>query len=163
MGVLSARRCALLMLAAMAIVASIAFTAPVDACTRDAPRAAEPALHALPVRRAGLWRLTTVSDATGMRTFVTCIAASDAVVNGIGDKDCETSPVTTLGDERYVTVVCRTDVGKQTTSTVLTGDFSGWYRAMSKVTFAHPKNGLAHLGVTIDGVFLRSDCAQAAH
>ncbi|MFT3731905.1 MAG: DUF3617 family protein [Hyphomicrobium sp.] len=112
----------------------------------------------LPTRKPGLWQLTTVSDATGMKTFDTCITAADPVITGTGDKNCQTSDVKVLGDERYVDVVCHSDGARQKTSTVLTGDFTTWYRAMSKITFDPPENGLAHMGVTIDGKYLSANC-----
>jgi Protein of unknown function (DUF3617) len=113
----------------------------------------------LPVRKVGHWQLTTVAETVGMKTFDTCISGADPVITGIGDKNCQTSDVRVLGDERYVDVVCRTDEGKQTTSTVLTGDFQTWYRAMSKITFDPPQNGVSHFGVTIDAKYLGSDCS----
>ncbi len=114
----------------------------------------------LPVRKAGQWRLTTVADAVGMKTFDTCITNADPVISGVGDKDCKTSPVKTLGDERYVDVVCKTSEGSEKISTVLTGDFTTWYRAMSKITFNPPQNGIAHMGATIDGKYV-SDCTTS--
>jgi len=114
----------------------------------------------LPVRKAGHWQLTTVAETVGMKTFDTCITAADPVVTGVGDKNCHVSDVRVLGDERYVDVVCRTDEGKETTSTVLTGDFQTWYRAMSKITFDPPQNGVSHMGVTIDGKYVGADCSS---
>lgn len=114
----------------------------------------------LPVRKAGHWQLTTVAETVGMKTFDTCISSADPVVTGIGDRNCQESDVKSLGNERYVDVVCRTPVGKETTSTVLTGDFTTWYRAMSKITFDPPQNGISHMGVTIDGKYLGADCSS---
>lgn len=113
----------------------------------------------LPVRKAGHWQLTTVAATVGMKTFDACISESDPIVTGIGDKNCTTSDVRIIGDERYVDVVCKTDLGRQITSTVLTGDYKTWYRAMSKITFDPPQNGVSHVGVTIDGKYLGSDCS----
>ncbi len=115
----------------------------------------------LPMRKAGYWQLTTVAETVGMKTFDTCLTTADPVITGAGDKNCRTSDVKTLGDERYVDVVCQTDAGREKTSTVLTGDFATWYRAMSKITFDPPQNGIAHMGVTIDGKFLSADCPAA--
>ncbi len=113
----------------------------------------------MPVRKAGHWRLTTVAETVGMKTFDTCITSVDPVITGIGDKNCQTSAVKTLGDERYVDVVCRSAAGKETTSTVLTGDFATWYHAMSKITFDPAQNGIDHMGVTIDGKYLGPNCS----
>ncbi len=112
----------------------------------------------LPIRKAGLWQLTTVSDSVGMKTFETCISFADPLVNGMGDKKCNVSRTQRIGYELYVDVVCRTDLGSQTTSTVFTGDFTTWYHAMSKITFEPPQGGFDHMGVTIDGKFLSSGC-----
>ncbi|WP_409562053.1 DUF3617 domain-containing protein [Hyphomicrobium sp. MC8b] len=112
----------------------------------------------LPVRKAGHWQLTTVAATVGMKTFDACITRNDPIVTGIGKKNCTASGVRVLGDERYVDVVCTTGAGKETTSTVLTGNFSTWYRAMSKITFDPPQDGVAHMGVTIDGKYLGPDC-----
>ncbi|MBS0235325.1 MAG: DUF3617 family protein [Proteobacteria bacterium] len=114
----------------------------------------------LPVRKAGYWQLTTVAETVGMKTFGTCITTADPVITGVGNKDCQTSDVRELGDERYVDVICRTDAGKETTSTVLTGDFKTWYRAVSKITFDPPQSGVAHMGVTIDGKYLGANCSS---
>lgn len=112
----------------------------------------------LPVRKAGHWQLTTVAETVGMRTFDTCITAADPIITGAGDKNCKMSRVKVLGDEHYVDIVCATSTGKETTSTVLTGDFTTWYRAMSKITFDPAQGGIAHMGVTIDGKYLGSEC-----
>lgn len=121
-----------------------------------------PALGAnsLPIRKAGHWQLTTVAETVGMKSFDACITAADPVITGLGDKNCTTSNVKTLGNERFVTVVCKTGAGKETTSTVLTGDFTTWYRAMSKITFDPPQGGVAHMGVTIDGKYLGTGCSS---
>ncbi len=112
----------------------------------------------LPVRKEGRWRLTTVSDSIGMKTFETCLSSADPLVTGIGDKKCTVSRTKRIGGELYVDVVCRTDIGAQTTSTVFTGDFTTWYHAMSKITFEPPQGGFDHMGATIDGKFLGSNC-----
>jgi hypothetical protein len=112
----------------------------------------------LPARKPGHWRLTTISDSIGMKMFDTCLSAADAVLPGIGDKACGKPDMKRLGDELYVTIVCTTDEGKETRSTVLTGDFSTWYRAMSKITFTPPQGGLPQMGVTVDGTFIGPSC-----
>ncbi len=114
----------------------------------------------LPIRKSGYWQITTVADTVGMKTFQACITAANPVVTGIGEKGCQASEVKMIGDERYVTVACTTAEGKETTSTVLTGDFATWYRAMSKITFDPPQNGVAHLGANIEGKFLSPNCPR---
>mgnify|MGYP000238102411 CR=1 FL=1 len=132
--------------------------AVVVCCSIDAVLSVVSANDDLPVRKAGLWRLTTVSEAVGMKTFDTCIRAKDSVLLGDGDTACQTFPIRKLGDEMYVDVVCTSVRGREKTSTVLTGDFTTWYRAMSKITFDPPSDGVSHMGVTIDGKYIGSDC-----
>ncbi len=112
----------------------------------------------LPVRKPGRWQLTTVAESIGMKTFETCVTQADGIVPGVGDKNCRISKVKRLADELYVDVECRADAGTEKTSTVLTGDFSTWYRAMSKMTFDPPQQGVSHMGVTVDGKYLGPDC-----
>ncbi|MBY0558771.1 DUF3617 family protein [Hyphomicrobium sp.] len=112
----------------------------------------------LPVRRPGLWRLTTVAESIGMKTFETCITPADSIITGVGQKNCSISKVLRLGGELYVDLECKADAGSQKTSTVLTGDFATWYRAMSKMTFDPPQQGISHMGVTVDGKYLGPKC-----
>ncbi|MBS0250840.1 MAG: DUF3617 family protein [Proteobacteria bacterium] len=112
----------------------------------------------LPVRKPGRWQLTTVAESIGMKTFETCVSPADGIVPGVGDKNCRLSKVKRFADEFYVDVECRTDAGLAKTSTVLTGDFSTWYRAMSKMTFDPPQQGVSHMGVTVDGKYLGPNC-----
>jgi len=120
--------------------------------------AAEGASPEIPVRKSGHWQMTTISDSFGMKRFDTCIAAGDSVIAGIGDKACGKPDIKRLEKELFVTVVCTTDEGKETRSTVLTGDFATWYRAMSKITFDPPQGGLPHMGVTVDGKYVGPSC-----
>jgi hypothetical protein len=116
----------------------------------------------LPLRKPGHWQLTTVAETIGMKTFDTCITAADPIITGVDDENCKTSDVRAVGDERYVDVACKTEIGRENTSTVLTGDFKTWYRAMSKITFDPPQNGISHMGVTIDAKYLDANCPKAA-
>lgn len=112
----------------------------------------------LPVRKPGRWQLTTVADSIGMKTFETCVTPADGIVPGVGDKNCRVSKVKRLADELYVDVECKADTGSEKTSTVLTGDFSTWYRAVSKMTFDPPQQGVSHMGVIVDGKYLGPEC-----
>ncbi len=47
--------------------------------------------------------------------------------------------------------MCKTDQGEERISTLLTGDFTTWYRAIVKMTFDPPGMGPPNLGVTIEG------------
>lgn len=122
--------------------------AATDACAEE-----------LPVRKAGRWQLTSVSESIGMKTFETCITAADSVVGG---KQCNVASIKRLADETYVDVVCTSDGGTEKISTVYTGDFTTWYRAMSKITFDPPQDGVPHMGVTVDGKYLGSECRSAS-
>jgi hypothetical protein len=94
-----------------------------------------------------------------MKQFETCITSADPIITGAGEKNCRTSEVKIVADERYVDVDCQTGEAREKTSSVLTGDFKTWYRSMSKITYDPPVNGIAHMGVTIDGKFLSEQCA----
>lgn len=112
----------------------------------------------LPVRKPGRWQLTTVAETIGMKTFETCVTPADGIVPGAGDKNCRIAKVKRLADELYVDVECKDDSGSQKTSTVLTGDFSTWYRAVSKMTFDPAQQGVSHMGVIVDGKYLGPEC-----
>lgn len=112
----------------------------------------------LPARKPGRWQLTTVAESIGMKTFETCVTPADSIITGVGDKNCRLSKIKRLADELYVDVECRTDGGTEKTSTVITGDFSTWYRAMTKMTFRPPQDGVSHMGVTVDGKYLGPEC-----
>lgn len=120
----------------------------------SAAGAAEP----LPVRKSGHWRITTVADSFGMKTFDTCIAPGDSIVSGIGDKACSSPDVKRIADEVFVNVTCKTGSGTELTSTLFTGDFKSWYRGTTKMTFDPPENGVPHMGVTIDATFIGAEC-----
>jgi hypothetical protein len=112
----------------------------------------------LPTRTPGQWELNTVAETMGMRTVKTCIAAGDNIVLGDNAKDCGPIDVKTKGDETFVNVTCTTEKGHKRISTLLTGDFTSWYRAVTKITFDPPQDGVAHVGVIVDGKFLGPDC-----
>ena len=133
----------------LALLALVAFAIPAVA-------------EELPVRKAGLWQIRTVADSMGMKTFETCIGPGDAIVSGIGDKGCASPQVKRISGEVFVDVACTGQAGKQMTSTLLTGDYATWYRAVSKMTFNPPRDGLAHVGVIVDGKYLSANCADAS-
>lgn len=116
----------------------------------------------VPTRTPGQWQLTTVSDSMGMRTVKTCIAATDHVVLGDNAKNCGPVDVKTVANETFVNVTCTAGNGRQKISTLLTGDFSTWYRAVTKITFDPPQDGVSHLGVIVDGKYLGKDCEADA-
>jgi hypothetical protein len=70
--------------------------------------------------------------------------------------------VTPAGSEIIVDVVCTTEAGKQTMSTVFGGDFDARYHAVMKMAFdPPPPNAAPTLGVTIDGKYIGPDCPPA--
>ena len=113
----------------------------------------------VPLRTPGQWQLTTVSDSMGMRTVKTCITATDDVVLGENAKNCGPVDVKTIANETFVNVTCPAGNSRQKISTLLTGDFSTWYRAVTKITFDPPQDGVSHLGVIVDGKYLGKSCA----
>lgn len=123
--------------------------------------AAGPALATnpdLPVRKPGLWKISSITAATGMTTFEACITPQDSIAATPGDgKGCAAPAVKRAGDQTIVTVVCTSAEGRETTSTLFTGDFSTWYRGIAKITFDPPTRGRANLGVTLDAKYV-GDC-----
>jgi hypothetical protein len=117
------------------------------------------ATEPLPIRKPGRWQLTTVSEIIGMKTFETCIAATDNIITGDGRKNCSDVDVKKIANETFVNVTCKDGDNTQKISTLLTGDFTTWYRALTKITFDRPQNGVSHLGVIVDGKYLGSNCS----
>lgn len=120
--------------------------------------AAGPALAAspdLPVRKPGLWKISSITAATGMTTFEACITPDDSIAATPGDgSGCAPPVVKRAGDQTIVTVVCSSAQGRETTSTLFTGDFTTWYRGIAKITFDPPTHGRANLGVTLDAKYV---------
>jgi hypothetical protein len=118
---------------------------------------------ALPKRKAGHWEITTVSAATGMAVTQACVGADDDLAVPAGSDDRSEPKVTPAGPEIIVDVVCSTPGGKETMSTVYSGDFNSRYRAVMKMTFDPPGPLGRTLGVTIDGRYVGPDCSGAAN
>lgn len=115
----------------------------------------------LPVRKSGRWQLTTVSESTGLHKIETCITANDSIIAG-NETECTTPDVNRKADETFVNIVCQSGADKRKVSMLLTGDFSTWYRAVTKITFDPPQNGVSHLGAIVDGKYLGSACTGDA-
>lgn len=113
---------------------------------------------ALPQRAPGLWRITTVSAATGMTTIEACIGPMDSIATPADGRRCAPPKVERYSDQVIVNVACETSHGQERTSTLFTGDFKTWYRGIVKITYDPPAGGLGSLGVTLDAVRLRDDC-----
>jgi hypothetical protein len=113
----------------------------------------------LPVRKPGQWRLSTVSDTTGLKTFETCLTEKDSIVSD--DKECSKPDVKRINDEIFVNTACKSGSESRKISTLLTGDYSTWYRAVTKISFDPPQGAIAHIGVIVDGKYLGSTCSPA--
>jgi hypothetical protein len=114
----------------------------------------------LPTRRAGLWRISTLSAAAGLHFAATCLRPGDSIV---GEKDpaCGDPRVDREGDQVVVTISCEESGQHVVRSLLFTGDFTTWYRAQGKITSRGPTNGSEfHSGFTIDSSFVRSDCGE---
>jgi hypothetical protein len=113
-----------------------------------------------PSRKPGYWELTTVAPMIGKKTTNVCIGAKDDIVTPENSGECSPPKVTPAGGETIVDVVCANAAGKQTISTVLTGDFKTGYKAIVKMTFDPPLGKTDKMGVTIEGKYLMPECPK---
>jgi hypothetical protein len=114
----------------------------------------------LPVRKPGQWRITSISEVTGMVTFDACIGPGDSIAAVSSQGECGDPDVRRTADEVIVNVTCSTPQGREKTSTLFTGDFSTWYRGIVKMSSDPPTPGHAFVGVTLDAKYL-GPCAAA--
>jgi hypothetical protein len=112
----------------------------------------------LPQRAPGLWRITTVSAATGMTSIETCLGPMDSIAAPADGRKCAPPEVERHPDQVIVNTVCDTSRGQERTSTLFTGDFRSWYRGIVKITYDPPAGGIATLGVTLDATRLGDEC-----
>jgi hypothetical protein len=114
---------------------------------------------ALPTRRPGLWRISTVSAAVGLHVGETCVGPQDSVIGSLGS-DCSKPEITRAADQTVVTIACGSEPRRIASSLLFTGDFVTWYRAQGKITERDQAGNDAELrtGFTIDAEFLRPDC-----
>jgi hypothetical protein len=115
--------------------------------------------EALPVRRPGLWRISTVSAAVGLHVGETCVGPQDSVIGPQGS-DCSKPEITRAADQTVVTIACGSGSRRIVSSLSFNGDFVTWYRAQGKITEGDHAGDGAELrtGFTIDAEFLRPDC-----
>jgi len=114
----------------------------------------------LPIRKSGLWRISTLSPATGLHFGETCIRPEDSIL-GERDAACASPGVIREGEQVVVTIICEEGGQHVVTSLLLTGDFTTWYRAQGKITSQGATKGSeVHSGFTIDAKFLQSDCSE---
>lgn len=97
----------------------------------------------VPARKPGYWELTTVAPMLGTKTTQVCITADNRISTPKDSGDCSEPKITAAGNETIVDVVCTGKEGKQTISTVLSGDFDKRYKAIIKMTFDPPLGGTA--------------------
>jgi hypothetical protein len=150
---------------------SVAFLLPVVVCLcalyPAAEALAEPAVtgsEALPLRRPGLWRVSTISAAAGLHVGETCVGPHDSIIGPL-ESDCAQPRITRAADQIVVTILCGVGRRRITTSLLFTGDFAAWYRAQGKITEGEVAGVDAdlHTGFTIDAKFMQSDCKDAIH
>lgn len=137
--------------------------AQLGALTISQPAGSQPssvATESLPVRRAGLWRISTLSAATGLQVSETCLQRKDSIV-GERDAGCGDPGIIRQGDQVVVTITCEESGLHVVRSLLFTGDFTTWYRAQGKITSRGLANGSEfHSGFTIDAKFLQPDCTE---
>lgn len=110
----------------------------------------------LPLRKPGLWRISTVAPEIGMQTNDVCIDGDDKII-GDPAEGCEPPTVQRAEDQIIVSYACKRRDGRETTSLLFTGDFENWYRAQAKIT-SSGHGGERRVGFTIEGKFIRPDC-----
>jgi hypothetical protein len=137
-----------------AMMAAVASDAPAEAPMPGGETAA------LPQRRPGYWRISTISPQLGMQTHEVCIEAGDSIIGSLG-KGCDAPSIRAGGGETIVTFACDLGGARQVTSLLFTGDFTSWYRAQSKVTVSRGASAAERSGFTIDAKFLTPDCPKA--
>ncbi|QGM46016.1 DUF3617 domain-containing protein [Methylocystis heyeri] len=118
---------------------------------------------ALPARRPGLWRISTVSAVGGLQVGETCVGLQDSIIGPQGS-DCAKPEITRADDQIVVTVACGSGAERIASSLLFTGDFATWYRAQGKIATGDRTANDADLrtGFTIDAMFLRPDCNETA-
>lgn len=112
----------------------------------------------VPVRKPGQWELKTISGATGTIVSRVCITPADNIILPSNRGECKITKVLRAAEQTIVNVVCRDHDGEERISSLLTGDFTSWYRSIVKMTFDPPGSGPPNLGVTIEGKYLGQDC-----
>lgn len=115
----------------------------------------------LPVRKPGQWTITSISATHGMVTQTACIGPDDSIAAVTSPGACTPPEVQHAGDQVIVNVRCTTAQGRETTSTLFTGDFTTWYRGIVKMSFDPPAQGRANLGITLDARYI-GDCVETA-
>lgn len=106
----------------------------------------------LPVRKPGLWKITSITASLGTAKIDACIGPGDSLAATTSPGKCDAPLVKRAGDQTIVTVVCTSAQSRETTSTLFTGDFTTWYRGIAKITSDPPAPG-GNLGVTLDAKY----------
>lgn len=108
----------------------------------------------LPVRKPGLWKITSISATHGMQSIEACIGPNDSIAATTSPGQCTAPEVQDAGDQTIVNVLCTSPEGREKTSTLFTGDFTTWYRGIVKMSFDPPAAGRANLGITLDATYV---------
>ena len=115
----------------------------------------------LPQRRPGLWRITTISPEVGLQTHEACIEVGDGIL-GAARENCAKPTVESARGEFIVTFSCDLHGVREVTSLLITGDFTSWYRAQSKITLTQASGVTRERsGFTIDAKFLGPECPKS--
>lgn len=108
----------------------------------------------LPLRKPGQWSITTIAETIGMTRIDACIGPGDSIAATTSPGTCTPPTIENAGDQVIVNVVCTSPAGRETTSTLFTGDFTTWYRAIVKISADPPSGGRPNLGVTLDAKYV---------
>lgn len=120
------------------------------------PAASAPASakDSLPLRKPGHWKITTIAASLGMTSIDACIGPEDSIAATTSPGNCTPPAVQHAGDQVIVNVVCTSPEGRETTSTLFTGDFTTWYRGIVKISADPPSAAHPNLGVTLDAKYI---------
>ena len=95
----------------------------------------------------------------GKKTTNVCITAKDDIVTPENSGECSPPQGDARRRRNHRGRRLRT-TGKQTISTVLSGDFETSYRAIVKMTFDPPLGKTDKMGVTIESKYLTPECPK---
>jgi hypothetical protein len=112
---------------------------------------------ALPKRKPGLWKISTISSEFGMQTNTSCISADDSII-GPTPKHCPKPQIKSTQTDLIVTFDCPAINGREVTSMIFSGDYSSKYRSQSKITYFGNNSEMHMTGFTIEAQFIADNC-----